>query len=183
MNANEREYQIVESRAENIFLLLRFNPLAHPPRCRPHPPLYDEDRKLLRSNSQVEQASACFARVILAPGALSPAHRLTGPLGQISRTEAVEVDFGQSLEGKKVTSRVSARPFPTSPRFRSPQGGARPAPSGDDNSQCRSVPPPKIPPKVFFASLRLCETWVYTRMQNQSQFCGLLSRQRKGENG
>ena len=118
------EYQIVESRAENIFLLLRFNPLAHPPPCQPNPPLYDEDRKLLRSNSQVEQASACSTRVILAPGALSPAHRLTGPLGQISRTEAVEVDFGQSFKGKKVTSRVSARPFPTSWRFRSPRCGA-----------------------------------------------------------
>jgi hypothetical protein len=65
------------------------------------------------------------ARVVLAPGALSPAHRLTGPLGQIRRTEAVEVDFGQSFEEKKVTSRVSARPFPTSPRFRSPPGWRR----------------------------------------------------------
>src|SRR5712691_13074365 len=64
------------------------------------------------------------ASVVLAPGALSPAHRLTGLYGQIRRTEAVEVDFGQSFEGKKVTSRVSARPFPTSLRFRSPQGGA-----------------------------------------------------------
>src|SRR5947208_9081560 len=88
------------------------------------------------------------ASVVLAPGALSPAHRLTGPLGQISRTEAVEVDFGQSFEGKKVTSRVSARPFPTSPRFRSSWVAqvSRPAPSGDDppkklsNSPCRSVP-------------------------------------------
>jgi hypothetical protein len=106
-----------------MFLLLRFSPLAPTAPSRPNPPFYAGDRKLLRSNSQVEQAPACSARVILAPGAPRKAHRLTGPLGQISRTEAVEVDFGQSFKGKKVTSRVSARPFPDSWRFRSPRRG------------------------------------------------------------
>ena len=36
--------------------------------------------------------------VVLAPGAPRKARRLTGLQGQISRTVAVEVDFGQSFE-------------------------------------------------------------------------------------
>jgi hypothetical protein len=46
--------------------------------------------------------------VILAPGARRTACCLTGPLGQIRLTEAVEVDFGQSFNRKKVTSRSPA---------------------------------------------------------------------------
>ena len=68
-----------------------------------------------------------FRRVVLAPGAPRKARRLTGLYGQISRTVAVEVDFGQSLERKC---------FLTSFRFRSPwvAQASRPASSGDDSA-------------------------------------------------
>jgi hypothetical protein len=59
--------------------------------------VYDEIGKLLRSNSSSGGTSGS-ARVVLAPGAPRKAHRWTGLYGQIRRTVAVEVDFGQSFE-------------------------------------------------------------------------------------
>ena len=65
--------------------------------------------KMLRSISS--SGGLRSARVVLAPGAPRKARLLTGLYGQIGRTVAVEVDFGQSFEGKKVTSRVLLGPF------------------------------------------------------------------------
>ena len=100
----------------------RFSALTRPKAASCDRAVYDELR-ITAQKFLVRRARP--ARVVLAPGAPRKARRLTGPLGQISRTEAVEVDFGQSFE----EARLIASKIQITPGWR----GLTAAPSCDDS--------------------------------------------------